>query len=137
MNQLLRVTQVIYSSLILGAAGKSSAVPTGPGVFDFALQQMVKEAKFPEWLRAQLHFVDSAGGLTCLESSEIQGLAMEMKIISNPNPSYTRSEIQVTAKVARHSLSRLGVSEEDAVTWGKALRAALEQAELQLEPVSI
>jgi hypothetical protein len=137
MNQLLRVTQVIYSSLILGSEGKSAAVPTGPGVFDLALNKMVEEGMFPKWLRDQLHFVQSAGGLMCLEAGEIQGLAMEMKIISNPNPSYIRSEIQVTAKVARHSLSRLAISEEEAVTWGRALRAALEQAEARLELANI
>jgi len=137
MNELLRVMQVIYSSWIISGTedGSDASVPTGPGVLDHALLDLVNRQMFPEWVRKQLHFVESASGLSCLEAEDIQKLATEGKMTSDPNPAYVRSDIEVTEKVARHWLARLGVTENDAKRWGMALREALASAERQLEIV--
>lgn len=135
MNALLRVMQVIYSSWIISGDDKNtSGIPTGPGVFDYALRDLIEKGLFPAWVQENLHFVETTGGLTCLESAQIQRLATEAKITSDPNPSYTRSDIEVTKKVAQHWLARLEIEEDDAKEWGSALRAALEDAERTLEP---
>jgi hypothetical protein len=52
---------------------------------------------------------------------------------SDPNPACVRSNIDVSKKVARHWLARLGVSEVDAKLWGTALRQSLSTAERELE----
>ncbi len=139
MNELLRVMQIIYSSWIIsGEEGESpTAIPTGPGVFDYALNDLVKRGMFPDWVRNRLHFVESVSGLTCLEADQIQKLATEGKMTSDPNPAYVRSDIQVTKKVARHWLARLGITEEEAKSWGAALRDALKNAEQQLDIVKV
>lgn len=58
---------------------------------------------------------------------------LEAKITSDPNPSYTRSEIEVTDKVAYYLLARLKIDEADAKVWGAALREALNKAEEDLQ----
>lgn len=127
---LLRVMQVLYSCwLLAGEDTDSPAIPSGPGVFDHALKKAYDDGLFPDWVRERLHFVDSHWGLTCLEVADIQRLATEAKITSDPNPTYLRTEIRVGKEVAQHLLSRLGVSEEDAATWGRAFRKALTDAE--------
>lgn len=127
MNELLRVMQVIYSSWIMAAPeGKElPAIPTGSGAFDYALKNACEEGLLPEWARSSLHFTISATGLVCLESEPIQRLATEAKITSDSNPSYIRTNIEVSKSVARHLLRRLEISEQDARRLGEKLRAEL------------
>ena len=130
MNQMLRLTQVIYSSWIVGGdEDQVPPIPTGPGVFDRALKRVCEAGKFPEWARNSLHFVESSSGLNCLEAAGIQRLATEAKIVSDPNPSYTRSKIEVSKEAARYLLARLGIAEEEAKDWGAMLRVELQNAD--------
>ena len=135
MNPLLRVMQVIYSCWIISSdkEGDSPGIPSGPGVFDHALHRVITErGGFPDLVRERLHFVDSTWGLTCLEVADIQRLATEAKITSDPNPAYLRTEIRVSKEVAQYLLSRLNISEDDAVKWGRAFREELVKAEHEL-----
>ena len=131
MNETLRLTQLLYSCWIVAgseASGKQS-MPTAPGVLENALKSTVEAGALPEWARRQLHFVDGDAGLVCLELPSIQRLATEMRITSDPNPSYTRTNIIVGPPLARRCLARLGISEDDAVRWGKVLRDEAEKAD--------
>ena len=121
--------QVIYSSWIIsGEEGKSpTAIPTGPGVFDYALSDLVKRGMFPEWVRDRLHFVESASGLTCLEAEQIQKLATEGKMTSDPNPAYVRSDIQVTKKGTDYSLETFRPLLDGTTNW-PAVTEALGKA---------
>jgi hypothetical protein len=135
MNELLRLTQLLYSCWIVsddaGGAGKES-MPTGRGVMEYALRDAVDRGAFPEWARNQLHFVSGDGGLACLELPLIQKLATEIKLTSDPNPSYTRTNIVVGIALARRCLAKLEISEEQARLWGKTLREASAKAEAEL-----
>jgi hypothetical protein len=128
MNELLKAMQVIYASwIIAGEAGETTPppIPSGSGEFDHALKRLWENGVFPDSVRQALHFVDSSSGLVCLEAGRIQRLATEAKITSDPNPSYTRSEIKVSRTVARHLLARLNISETKAKEWGLRMRAEL------------
>jgi hypothetical protein len=131
MNTLLPIAQLIYSSWILTDDNGSRNIPTGtPGALDYALRDVVKD--LPDWAAKSLHFVATNAGLVCLELAQIQKLATEAKLTSDPNPSYTRSHFEVSPLLARRCLLRLNVSEQTATTIGKNLRAAVAQAEAQL-----
>lgn len=131
MNTLLPIAQLIYSSWIITDDNGSRNIPTGtPGAFDYALRDIVND--LPEWAANSLHFVETNAGLVCLELGQIQKLATEAKLTSDPNPSYTRSHFEVSPLLARRCLSRLGVNEEKATTIGQNLRAAVAQAEVRL-----
>jgi hypothetical protein len=133
MNTLLPIAQLIYSSWILTDDSGSRNIPTGtPGALDYALRDVVRAGDLPEWASSSLHFVATNSGLVCLELAQIQKLATEAKLTSDPNPSYTRSHFEVSPLLARRCLSRLGITEEKATTIGKNLRSAVAQAEQQL-----
>lgn len=127
--------QIIYSSWII-SGNDEREIPTGPGVFDYALKDVVDQGLLPDFVRQQLHFVETACGLTCLEAAQIQKLATEGKMTSDPNPSYVRSDVAVSKRVARHWLARLGLPESEAITLGSALRKSLQEAERRLEPMN-
>lgn len=135
MNELLRLTQLLYSCWIISgdAEDGKETIPTGGSVREYALQSAVKNGVFPDWARNKLHFVSGDAGLTCLELPLIERIATEIKLTSDPNPSYTRTNIVVGKPLARRCLARLGISEEQAKTWGKALRDAATKAEAQLQ----
>ncbi len=133
MNELLRLTQLLYSCWIVSGTaddGKET-IPTGGSVLEYALRDAVNKGIFPEWARKQLHFVSGDAGLTCLELPIIEKLATEIKLTSDPNPSYTRTNIVVGKPLARRCLARLGIPEEQAKAWGAALREAVTATEEQ------
>jgi len=134
MNQLLPLTQLIYSSWILGAREEPRSIPTGsPGPLDYALRDISQAGLLPDWANNELHFVNANAGMACVELPQIQKLATEAKLTSDPNPSYTRSDIEVSDLVAYRCLARLGVAEAQAKKIGEALREAVKRAEEQLE----
>src|SRR5258707_13468350 len=131
MNELLNLTQLLYSCWIVSGSdteGRDS-MPTGGGVFEYALKDAIAQGALPEWARKQLHFVNGDAGLTCLELPFIQKLATEMKLTSDPNPSYTRTHIVVGKPLARRCLAKLAIPEDQAQAWGELLRAPAKAAE--------
>src|SRR6266436_8687255 len=126
MNELLSLTQLLYSCWIVSGSEDrvKESMPTGNGILEYALQDAVNKGVFPEWARKRLHFVNGDTGLACLELPYIQKLATEIKFTSDPNPSYTRTNIVVGKPLARRCLAKLGISEDDAQQWGKAFREA-------------
>jgi hypothetical protein len=127
MNDLLPTTNLLYCSWLVSGRTEEekTGFPTSVGILDHALKQVVDEGQFPEWMRRQLHFVDSNLGLICEELPYIQKLATNAKLTSDPNPSYTTSEIVVGEMFANRCLAKMGVSKGDAAEWGRALRAAV------------
>jgi hypothetical protein len=134
MKKLLPVAQLIYSSWIVSddQPGEIQSIPTTSGVLDHALRDVVAHSVLPTWVSSSLHFVETNAGLACLELPQIQKIATEARLTSDPNPSYTRTEIEVSPLVARRCLSRLGISEEQAKSIGLALREAATKAEREL-----
>ena len=135
MKELLGLTQLLYSCWIISDPEEDGrgSMPTGGGILGYALRDAVAKGIFPNWAQKQLHFVSGDTGLTCLELPFIEKLATEIKLTSDPNPSYTRTHIAVGKKVARRCLAKLGVSEDEAVSWGQTLRDAAIAAEAKLQ----
>jgi hypothetical protein len=127
MNRLNEFAQLLVSSWSL-ANGDQKRIPSSPGILDKALQGALNAGAFPGWARQELHFVDGRMGLQCIELPAILEWAQRGQLTSAANPSYRFTEVQATQRVARILLRRLGVPEQDALTWGRALKSALEQA---------
>jgi len=113
-------------------SGESSRIPTSHGLLDRALKATCEGGGFPEWARDRLHFVDSRIGLQCVEVPDILEWAQRSQLTSAPNPSYETTEVQISDRAARHFLSQLGVTSEQAASWGQSLRSAMRCAEEQL-----
>ena len=140
MNELLPLTELLYSCWIIsgGTSEAKQSLPTSRGLLDVALKTAIDKGAFPDWARKQLHFVNGRMGLVCPELPVIQRLATSLKITSEPNPSYVKTDVVVGETVALRSLAFLGISEEDAKGWGKCLRDAVEKSKAAItveEPV--
>lgn len=135
MKELLRLTQLIYSCWIIAdeKEGSRGSIPTGGGILGYALRDAVNQGAFPDWARKQLHFVNGETGLACLELPFIEKLATEIKLTSDPNPSYTRTNIAVGRPVALRCLSKLDIPQDKAASWGRILHAAAGSAEAKLQ----
>jgi hypothetical protein len=136
MTRTHDVAQLLVSCWVLSGDG-DRAIPTSHGLLDRALKRAAEEKAFPEWARGGLHFVDSRIGLQCVELADVLEWAQRSELTSAPNPSYETTHIQVGDKVARQLLRRLGVAEEDAVSWGHAIRDAVEEAKKELQPFGV
>lgn len=130
MRDLLPITKLLYCSWLL--SGQTS-IPTTPGVLDAALQKVLQSGAFPEWMQKELHFVNSNMGLICEELPYIQKLATQAKITSDPNPSYTTSEIVVGELYASRALGKLDITEDQAIDWGNQLKSATDEVLKELE----
>lgn len=135
MTRMHDTAQLLVSCWILSQGDRS--IPTSHGLLDRALQKVMDEKAFPDWMREELHFVDSRVGLQCAELPAVLEWAQRSELTSAPNPSYETTQIQISEKVARHLLRRLKVSEEEAASWGRGLRDAVEDAKKELEPYGI
>ena len=95
MNELLHLTQLLYSCWIVSGTGgeEKSSMPTTGGILEYALRDAVNAGAFPQWARDRLHFVSGDTGLTCLELPLMQKFATEFKLTSEPNPSLRRSSV--------------------------------------------
>jgi len=122
MRTMVDLAQLIVASWVIANADESSTIPTSEGVIDRALKAAADDPTFPGWAREMLHFVNSRFGLQCVESEAILQAAGKAKLTSDPNPTYTRTEITATPRVARYLLSRLSVSLEEAREIGLALK---------------
>ena len=134
LRELVPLTELLYACWIVSGSENThkETMPTAPGVLEYGLHNALKQGAFPDWVKGQLHFVSADTGLACLELPLIQRVATELKLTSDPNPSYTRTEIVVSKALARRCLSELEVSEDQAKKWGTILRDTVAQAEEML-----
>lgn len=129
-----RLAQLIVSSWKLG--NEDSRIPTSCGILDRALRIAIEQKAFPDWARNELHFVDSRIGLQCVELPSILEWAQRAQLTAAPNPSYQYTDVQVSTKVAKRLLARLGESASDAENWGKLLQTAITNAEEEIKGYS-
>jgi len=122
------LAQVLLSAWVLGGPeDKDKVLPISDGVLDAALRDLVRTDAFPSWFRQKLRFTEGTFGVQCLELGAILDEAQASRLTSAPNPSYIRTEVRVTDFMAQAMLFELDVDEEDARSWGVALRAAVQQ----------
>lgn len=133
MSQILDIAQLLVACWTL--SGKENKIPTSHGLLDRVLEAACNTNKLPEWACKELHFVDSRIGLQCVELPAILDWAQKAELTKAPNPSYKFAEIQVSEWVAKKLLKQLKVSEDNAIKWGRSLRASLDKEEKQ--PVCI
>ena len=126
MKHALDTTEIIIASWILGGGG--DRIPTSHGILDRALNTVIQNGGFPEWLHSQLHFSDSRIGLQCVELPSLLDWAQRAQLTTAPNPSYHFTQIQISSKAARQVVKDLDVAEQDAIEWGKLLREAVQGA---------
>lgn len=122
MRTMVDLAQLIVASWVIASTDDSIMMPASDGAIDRALKSAADDPAFPGWAREMLHFVNSRFGLQCVESEAILQAAGKAKLTSDPNPTYTRTEVTATPRVARYLLLRLGVSVEEARQIGLALK---------------
>jgi|ERR1044071_4336531 predicted lipoprotein len=122
MRTMVDLAQLIVASWVIASANDSLMMPTSDGAIDRALKAAADDPAFPSWAREMLHFVNSRFGLQCVESEALLQAAGKAKLTSDPNPTYTRTEVTATPRVARFLLARLGVSVDEARQIGLALK---------------
>jgi len=137
MSRIHDAAQLLVASWLLSGEDVTSSIPSSHGLLDRALQQAVESCAFPEWMRRDLHFTDSRIGLQCVELPSVLDWAQRSELTAAPNPSYQSVQTQISPRVARRLLRQLGISEEDAVVWGKALREGVEKAKNDLLAYSV
>ncbi len=135
MTRIHDVAQLLVSCWVL--SGEDRSIPSSHGLLDRALKAVIAEGAFPDWMRRELHFVDSRIGLQSIELPAVRDWAQRSELTAAPNPSYETDHIQVGERVARELIRRLGVTEEEAKTWGRGLRDAVEEAKQELRPFGI
>jgi hypothetical protein len=129
MNELQPAMKLLYCSWFLSGQTEEekTAFPTSRGMLDYALKRVVDKGGFPDWMREQLHFVNGNLGFICEELPQIQTLAMNAKLTSDPNPSYTTTDIVVGEMYANRSLAKMRISRAEAEKWGRDLRQAVDE----------
>jgi len=134
MDRLHDVARLLISSLAL-ASGENRQIPTSHGILDRAIRDAY--AQFPGWAQDEIHIADSRVGWQCVELPAILGWAQAAELTSAPNPYYRRTELQVSPRVARVLLKRLGVPEEDAKRLGDAVMASIQSHQNEPNEVAI
>lgn len=124
---LTRLTQLVYASwLITSEDGKESeAIPSGQGPIDYAIRDLVRGSMLPDWAASEIGFEVTDTGLMCSELSDIRSLANRLGITSDPNPSYTRTEVVVDKGYAQICLNELDIDEDSAKRLGERFRGLL------------
>lgn len=135
MANLKRISDILFSSWVV-ANGKES-IPTGLGILDHALEDVVSQGAFPEDVRRSLHFVPTSVGRRCAELRSILAWAQAADQTSDPNPTYMTTQPKAQPSVARGILYDLGISEADARSWGKALATAILRERSRLEQAQV
>ena len=135
MTRMHDMAQLLVSCWVL--SGDDCSIPTSHGLLDRALRSVTADEAFPEWMRHELHFVDSRIGLQCVELPAVLDWAQRAELTSAPNPSYETTHIQVSDRVARQLIRHLGITEEEATTWGRGLRDAIDEAKQKLQPFGV
>jgi hypothetical protein len=125
------VAQMLVSCWVLSDE-EDRSIPTSHGLLDRALYRTMEATAFPDWMRQELQFTDSRIGLQCVGLPDVLDWAQRSELTSAPNPSYHSLQVQISPRVARRLLRDLGVAEDDAASWGKALREGLEKAKDEL-----
>jgi hypothetical protein len=134
MDRLHDVARLLISSLALASDEEKKQIPTSHGILDRAIRDTFD--RFPDWARKEMHIADSRVGWQCVELPSILGWAQAAELTSAPNPSYKVTDVQVSPRVARVLLGRLGVSEEKARALGQALLASIHSYQEQFkEPI--
>jgi hypothetical protein len=135
MDRTHELSQLLISCWVLG--GEKQPIPNSHGLLDHALKHVIDNGGLPEWVKGQLHFVDARVGLKCVELPEIMKWAQRSELTSVPNPSFQSTAVQVSEVAAQRFLERLGISEEDARTWGRGLRDAVEEVKSRLQSAGL
>jgi hypothetical protein len=119
MDRLHDVARLLISCLAIAGDEAKKQIPTSHGILDRAIRDAFD--RFPGWAQNEIHIVDSRVGWRCVELPTILGWAQAAELTSAPNPYYRVTELQVSPRVAKILLERLGVSEEAALALGHAL----------------
>jgi hypothetical protein len=131
MANLKRISDILFSSWVL--ANDKEPLPTGNGILDRALEHVVRGGAFPEPMRKALHFVPTSVGWRCAELRSILAWAQAADQTTDPNPTYMMTQPKGGASVARGLLFDLGIPENEALEWGRALAAAIQRERSQME----
>jgi len=126
-SDIVRASHLLYSSWVISRGESDEKAFPRRDVLTSALEKVINKGAFPEWFRKGLTFVDGRTGRICIELPEIEQVANDANLKSDPNPSYRRTQIEATAAVAERLLILIGVPVSEAARWGRELREAVSE----------
>lgn len=105
-------------------ANPDRRMPTSHGILDAALESV--RDKLPGRMAEVVTFGDTRVGRRCYELDTVLYCARTSNLISDPNPSYTSADIQITEDAARRLIRRAGLDIESSKAFGKALAESVD-----------
>ena len=129
MAHPLDIAEFLIASWTL--AGTGEGIPASRGILDRALKEAIKHDSCPSWVRNELNFADSRGGLRCVELPSLLNWSQRAQLTSPLSPSCHSAQILISENSARRILMNLNVSDIDAEAWGKHLYRSVEDVKIQ------
>jgi hypothetical protein len=125
MREMYQLAELLIASWKL--ANGSAQIPTSHGSLDRALEQLIRSKNsLPSWVRENLTFANTDVGMRCLELPQVLFCAQDSLLTSEPNPTYTYSEIKIDDTGSRRLLRKLGVAPDVATKFGHALKQIVD-----------
>lgn len=118
MSNAFKLAEFLISAWKIGARD-GDKIPTSHGVLDRALFDLKDD--LPEQFRDNLTFGTTRVGDRCYELPEILYAAQANLLTSEPNPTYTTTQLQIGNEVAYGLLFNMGVDAFEAEDFGKKL----------------
>lgn len=130
----LYFTQFIYACWFLSGSSpaEKSYIPCSDSAIDYALQEMVKEKHFPDWVANYLRFVSGDSGLECPEMHEAENLADILRITSAYDHTRHITKIDPGSLFFNKLLNRLEIELAEAVKIGSIFRVKIAQFQEQM-----
>ena len=125
MDRLNDVARLLVGSWVCAS---DDPLPADTELLSAAIHHAIAEGAFPSWVKDELHFPETRLGRLCIEVPTILERAQDLELTSAPNPSYTKVKPRVTRDTVRLLLDRVGISREQASTWGLALASGLKKS---------
>ena len=127
MTRDISLTQMICAAFILTKDKRGKYVPVDRTAWAYALKEAKQKGLVPEPYNSQLHFVNGATEIVCLEVEKIQRTAVQFRLMGNPSPEYTQLDVRCGKQTARCVLSRLKLDEPILIALGNSLRDSMRE----------
>ncbi len=124
MSKVFQLAEFLISAWKIGAHDNAK-IPTSHGLLDRALNEVKDE--LPEKFRGELSFGTTRLGYRCYELPEILYAAQANLLTSQPNPTYTSTQVQIDDELAYSLIFNNGVDVFEAEDFGRKLSDTVEK----------
>lgn len=124
MSKPFQLAEFLISAWKIGARDNEK-IPTSHGLLDRALGELKDD--LPEPFRGELTFGTTRLGYRCYELPEVLYAAQANLLTSQPNPTYTTTQVQIDRELAYSLIFNSGVDVFEAEDFGRKLSDAVDK----------